>query len=79
MVIYVTSVEPKEDYNLLVTFENGEKRLCDCASLLDKTMYKPQKNKSFFDTVKTEFGTAVWNSKIDIAPEYLYENSVAVK
>ena len=78
MVIYVCSVEPKDDYNLLVTFENGEKKLCNCKSLLDKTIYKPLKNKTFFNAVKTEFGTAVWNGRIDIAPEYLYEHGVSV-
>lgn len=78
MVVYVSSVEPKDNYNLLVTFENGEKRLVDCAALLDKSVYKPLKNKAFFDTVKMEYGTAVWNGRIDISPEYLYLNGVKV-
>ena len=78
MVVYVSSVEPKDNYNLLVTFENGEKRLVDCTALLDKTVYKPLKNKAFFDTVKMEYGTAVWNNRIDISPEYLYLNGVKV-
>ncbi|MBO7486296.1 MAG: DUF2442 domain-containing protein [Spirochaetaceae bacterium] len=78
MVVYVSSVEPKENYNLLITFENGEKRLFNCASLLDKTVYKPLKNKAFFNTVKTEYGTVVWNNQIDIAPEYLYQNGMSV-
>lgn len=78
MVVYVSSVEPKDNYNLLVTFENGEKRLVDCAALLDKSVYKPLKNKAFFDTVKMEYGTAVWNNRIDISPEYLYLNGVKV-
>lgn len=78
MVVYVSSVEPKDNYNLLVTFENGERRLVDCTSLLEKTVYRPLKNKAFFDTVKMEYGTAVWNSRIDISPEYLYLNGVKV-
>lgn len=79
MVVYVSSVEPKEKFNLLVTFENGEKRLFDCSPLLNRTMYKPLENKAFFDTVRVDFGTAVWGRQIDIAPECLYENGVAVK
>ncbi len=79
MVIYVNSVEPKNDYDLLVVFENGEKRLFNCSHLLNKPVYKPLKNKAFFNTVKAGYGTVVWNDKIDIAPEYLYENSVKYK
>ncbi len=78
MVVYVKSVEPKDNYNLLVTFENGEKRMFDCTELLSKNIYKPLKNKTFFASVKTEFGTAVWNGQIDIAPEYIYQHGVCV-
>jgi hypothetical protein len=78
MVNYIISVEAKDDYTLLVTFENGEKKLCDISDLLDKPMYKPLKNRAFFCTVKVGFGTAIWNDNIDIAPEYLYENGVKI-
>ena len=76
MVVYACAVEPKDNYKLLVTFENGEKKMFDCSVLLEKNIYKPLKSKSFFDTVKLEYGTAVWDSRIDISPEYLYENGV---
>ena len=78
MVIYVKDVEPKDNYSLLVTFENGEKRLVNCSQLLDKKIYAPLKNKSFFDSVKTEYGTAVWGNQIDIAPEFLYQAGIKV-
>ena len=78
MVIYVKSVEPKDNYKLLVTFENGEKRLFDCTDLLVKNIYKPLKNKNFFYSVKAEYGTVVWNGRIDIAPEYIYQHSINI-
>ena len=78
-ILHVTAVEPKENYTLLVTFDTGEKKLFDFTHLLDRPMYKPLKNKSFFDTVKIENGVTVWNDKIDIAPEYLYENGITVQ
>ena len=79
MLLHVVSVEPKENFNLLVTFDTGETKLFDFTHLLDSPMYKPLKNKSFFDTVKIENGVTVWNENIDIAPEYLYDNGITVK
>ncbi len=79
MVVYVSSVEPKENYNLFITFENGEQGIFDCMPLLEKPVYKPLKNKSFFNTVKMKYGATTWNDQIDISPEHLYENSVKIK
>ena len=78
MVVYVTAVEPQDGYRLLVTFENGERRLFDCTELLEKRVYAPLRNKGFFDLVQAEYGTAVWDGCIDIAPEHLYERGVTV-
>lgn len=76
MVIYVTDVKPRDDYTLLLTFENGEKRIFDCSCLFEKNVFKPLKNKGLFNSVKVQYGTAVWNDKIDIAPEFLYTNGI---
>lgn len=77
-MLHVISVEPRENYNLLVTFDTGETKLCDFSPLLNQPVFEPLKNKAFFNTVKVGFGTAVWGEDIDIAPEYLYENGVKI-
>ena len=38
---------------------------------------EPLSDKTVFDTVYVDYGSTVWNNgDIDIAPEYLFENSI---
>ena len=74
----IQHVQPNEDFQLLLTFANGEKRLYNAKPLLEKPLYTQLRNPSFFMTAKAEYGTVLWNDDIDIAPEHLYENSTPV-
>lgn len=74
----VTDVQPREDYTLLLTFSDGEKRVYNARPLLEKNIYHKLKNLSFFMSAREDCGTVVWNEDVDIAPEHLYENSVSV-
>ena len=74
----VKAVEPREDYSMLLTFENGERRVYDAQPLLAKPICADLKNIRFFMTAKALYGTVVWSDDIDIAPEHLYECSVPV-
>ena len=83
----VKEVVPQENYTLLLTFADGEKRIYNALPLLDKAIYaqfkrqkrqkkkKKFKNLAFFLDAKADCGTVVWNDDIDIAPEHLYECS----
>ena len=71
----VKSVYPKENYTLLLTFADGSKKVYNARPLLDKSIYAPLKNLSFFLKAKTEYDTVVWNDELDIVPEHLYEYS----
>lgn len=72
----VTAVKPQKNYTLLLTFADGTKKCYNAKPLLNKLIYKQLKNPAFFAQAKAECGTVVWNEEIDIAPEYLYENSL---
>lgn len=74
----VTSVIANSDYTLLLTFANGENRVYNAKPLLEKKIYEPLKNLSFFMNAKVDGDTVVWNDDIDIAPEHLYECSTPV-
>lgn len=74
----VKEVTAREDYTLLITFANDEKRIYDARPLLEQPIYSPLKNLEFFMTVKADCDTVVWNDDIDIAPEHLYECSQPV-
>lgn len=69
----VIEVVPNDGYELLLTFNNGEKRKFDAHQILDMKAFAPLKNVSFFKSVKVEFGTVVWPHDIDYCPDTLYE------
>ncbi|MBQ3162184.1 MAG: DUF2442 domain-containing protein [Ruminococcus sp.] len=78
--VRVKAVRTLEDYKVLITFTNDERRVFDFMPLLDMPCYQPLRDKAIFSTVYVEFGTLVWNDgDIDIAPETLLEKSIALE
>lgn len=65
-----------DDYKLLITFTFEEKKVFDCKQLLTDEYYKELNDFSFFRKAHIEGHYIVWNDKIDINPEFLYENGV---
>lgn len=74
----VIAVVPQPEYQLLVEFENGEKRQFDMRPLLERQPYLPLKGLSLFKLAYIDYGTVVWPGNIDIAPETLYDRSTPV-
>ena len=62
---------------LLVTFNNGEKRLFDVTSLLNKgSAFTPLSEERIRKTAKVTFGFVSWlDGEIDVAPETMYVES----
>lgn len=77
MYLSVIEVVPLEDYKLLLTFENGEKRVFDMKPYLDKGIYQELKNEKVFKSVRVSFDSIEWCNQVDIDPEFLYEKSKA--
>lgn len=74
----VKEVIPKKDYTLHITFADGSEKVYNARPLLDKPVYVKLRSTAFFLKAKACCGSVVWNDDIDIAPEHLYECSVAV-
>ena len=74
----VVKVVVKAKYILELEFENGECRLFDMSSLMDKKPFNRLKVSNTFFAAHVDYGTVVWPGEIDIAPETLYELSVPV-
>ena len=71
----IIKAEALDGMILIVTFSNNEERLFD-ASLLEGKVFEPLKNHKVFNDFKVEYDTITWlNGSIDIAPEYVYQNS----
>jgi hypothetical protein len=49
----VKNVEPLEDYNLLLTFENGKQGIFDVKPYLNEGVFKKLKNIEVFNSVRT--------------------------
>ncbi len=77
MYLAVTEVKPLEDYQLLLTFENGKKRIFDMKPYLDKGVFQELKDEKMFRTVRVSFDSIEWANQADIDPEVLYEKSKA--
>ena len=73
----VSAVEACPDYQLLLTFRNGEQRLFDASELIELPVYK--KIKEVFFSARVEFGTVIWPGDVDISPETLYLRSIPVE
>ena len=72
----VITVVPMDDFRLLLTFNNGEKRVFDVKPLFSLNAFRSLQNKVFFDTVKVAYGSVLWPNNIDYCPDTLYAESV---
>ena len=69
------AVKPLEDYELFITFQNGETKIFDAKPLLSLPLYKSLNNKGFFGTAKADGMCIYWNEDIDLCPDMVYNNS----
>ena len=76
MYVAVKQVKPIGNYNLILTFSNGEKRQFDMNPYLDKGIFQ---ELSIFNTVRVGFDTIEWENEADLNPEVLYKVSVKIK
>ena len=74
----VKTAQPIEDFKLLLTFDNGERRIFDAKPLLKFKVFQPLQNEQFFKSVKVAYGSILWADDIDYCPDTLYMESVAV-
>lgn len=64
------------DYQLKLTFTNGEKGIYDCSHLLNFGVFQELKNHHYFNQVKVVQSTVTWPHEQDICPDKLYLDSV---
>lgn len=72
----LSAVEVCPDYQLLLTFRNGEKRRYNAQPLLDLPAYRNLPR--VFSAAQVAYGTVVWPGDLDVSPDALYLNSLPV-
>lgn len=76
MYLSIVNVKPLQDYQLLLIFENGEKRIFDMKPYLNKGIFKELRDEKVFRSVRVSFDSIEWSNQADIDPEVLYKKSV---
>ena len=76
MYLGIKEVIPLPDYELLLTFENNEKKKFNMKPYLNKGIFRELNNVDLFNTVKISFDTIQWANNADLDPEFLYASSV---
>ncbi len=85
----ITAVTPREDFTLLLRFDNGETRLYDARPLLqEKTVFAPFRSWDNFRRVYLDEdhsvswdidpnvdSNVVWNNKVNLCPDSCYVDS----
>jgi hypothetical protein len=66
---------PRDDYQLEITFGNGETGIYDCRPLLDFGVFTELKDIQYFRQVRVAHGTVAWPHEQDICPDTLYMDS----
>jgi hypothetical protein len=78
MYFAIKDVIPQDNYILLLTFENGEKRQFDMKPYLNIGIFQELRDLRLFNTVKTNFDSIEWDNDADFDPEILYLKSVNI-
>ena len=74
----ILDVESKNSKRLLVTFNNGIKKIYDCKPLLDDEVFKPLIDDVLFHSVKADkngYGV-IWNDELDLSESELWINGL---
>jgi Protein of unknown function (DUF2442). len=78
MHLLINEVIAQEDYQLLLTFANGEKRIFDLKPYLNLGIFSELRDMEMFKTVRPCFDSVEWANEADIDPEILYQQSKKV-
>jgi hypothetical protein len=75
MLPRVISVKPEPDFQLQITFSNGEVGHYDCKPILNFGVFSELSNEVYFRQVRVVNGTVAWPHEQDICPDTVYLDS----
>jgi len=78
MYFGVKTVEPMNDYKLMLVFSNNERKIFDMNPYFQTGIFSELKDETIFKSVHVSFDTIEWNNGADLCPEILYSESVPV-
>jgi len=72
----IAKVKAIDNFNLELTFTNGEVKIFDVKPYLEKGMFSELRDDNQFKSVTIVLGSIQWSNGLDICPDTLYEESV---
>ncbi|EKC67259.1 hypothetical protein OBE_05533, partial [human gut metagenome] len=78
----INNVTALKDYKLSIQFAEGATKIYNLKNLIETNkMFEPLKNKELFNCVEVDIGGygVIWNDKIDISCNELFENGKNIK
>ena len=73
-------VKPLKNYLILVSFDNGEKKVYNCYPLLEDKLFRALKDVEYFNSVHIdEMGLVCWDDATDIEPNELYDQAESLE
>jgi hypothetical protein len=71
-MIWVKDFVILEDYQMIITFDNDEKKIFDFKTLFNWGRFRELRELRMFSTARIAFGSIEWMNELDIDPETLY-------
>ena len=71
-LLWITKAEYVNDFKISIQFNTDEKGTVDLKNKLDKKIFEPLKNETFFKNFKLNDWTIEWENGADFSPEFLY-------
>lgn len=76
MILAVVDARYVRDYILSLTFNTGEVKEFDFATVYNDGICTKLKDLNYFKSYKLDPFSVDWNNEIGFAPEFLYENAI---
>ena len=73
-LLWITKAEYVNDFKINIQFNTDEKGTVDLKNKLDKKIFEPLKNETFFKNFKLNNWTIEWENGADFSPEFLYNS-----
>ena len=73
MFLEVKKAKYIKDYQIKLSFNNGESKVVDLKNSLDRPIFESLKDINYLKKFSIKYNTLEWENGADFAPEYLYE------
>jgi hypothetical protein len=76
MILNVIEAEYLKNYEIILSFDNGEKYIVDLKNTIfneTRKIFQPLKDPIYFKNFEIKYNTITWENEADFAPEFLLE------